>query len=335
MSLLTDGKISKDWLKTEMHKGEFRRMESRFRSWVTENGRFGPSGEGGFVAEPERYHLYVSYACPWAHRALIFRKLKKLEDIISVSVVHPYMGEQGWEFKDYPGATPDIINHSRYMHEVYNAAQPDYSGIVTVPVLWDTKRKTIVNNESSEIIRMFNSAFDAWGDASVNLYPIALRGEIDAINQRIYHTVNNGVYRAGFATSQEVYERAFDALFETLDDLEEHLSHRRYLVGEQITEADWRLFTTLVRFDAVYFSHFKCNRQRLTDYPSLWAYTRELYQLPGIADTVNMEHIKTHYFTSHPSINPNGIVPKGPELDFTAPHNRHCLQLKEVRHGSI
>ncbi len=228
-------------------------MESRFRSWVTENGRFGPSGEGGFVAEPERYHLYVSYACPWAHRTLIFRKLKKLEDVISVSVVHPYMGEQGWEFKDFPGATPDIINHSRYMHEVYNAAQPDYSGIVTVPVLWDTKRMTIVNNESSEIIRMFNSAFDAWGDASVDLYPIALRDEIDAINQRIYHTVNNGVYRAGFATSQKVYERAFDTLFETLDDLEElwkrivfsvcvgntddHLRNHGFLLGKQ----GWRL----------------------------------------------------------------------------------------------
>ncbi|MCK5639834.1 MAG: glutathione S-transferase family protein [Gammaproteobacteria bacterium] len=335
MSLLTAGKISHDWLKTEIRKGEFRRMESRFRSWITENGRMGPSGEGGFVAEPERYHLYVSHACPWAHRTLIFRKLKKLEDVISVSVVHPYMGEQGWEFRDYPGATSDTINHSRYLYELYNMAQADYSGIVTVPILWDTKRETIVNNESSEIIRMFNSAFNAWGDTSVDLYPIALRDEIDAINQRIYHTVNNGVYRAGFATSQEVYEHAFDALFETLDDLELHLSQHRYLVGEQITEADWRLFTTLVRFDAVYYSHFKCNRQRLIDYPSLWAYTRELYQIPGIADTVNMDHIKTHYFTSHPSINPNGIIPKGPEVDFTAPHDRHYLQMKETRHGSI
>jgi len=303
-------------------KGEFVRVESGFRNWVTQDGSAGPSGEGGFAAEPDRYHLYVSYACPWAHRTLIFRALKGLEKIISVSIVHPLMPSESWMFAEYPGATEDHVNGAKYLYENYLIADAHFDGQVTVPVLWDKKRRTIVNNESSEIIRMFNSAFDAYANAAIDFYPASLSKEIDDINELVYTNVNNGVYRAGFATTQKAYERAFDKLFTTLDELEARLATQPYLVGEQITEADWRLFTTLVRFDPVYYGHFKCNKKRLVDYPNLWAYTRALYQIPGVAETVNMDHIKYHYYASHTKINPTGIVPKGPEIDFLQPHGR-------------
>lgn len=319
MSLLIEGKTQDGWLDAERREGEFMRHESQFRHWITPDGTPGTSGEGGFKAESGRYHLYVSYACPWAHRTLIFRKLKGLEQAVTVSVVHPYMGPEGWEFADYPGATPDQVNSLHSLHQLYTLAQPQYSGIVTVPLLWDKQRQAIVNNESSEIIRMLNSAFDGIGAAAGDYYPAALRSEIDAINQVVYDNVNNGVYRAGFASSQSAYECAYDRLFATLDELEQRLGQADFLVGDCITEADWRLFTTLVRFDAVYYSHFKCNRQRLVDYPRLWAHTRRLYQVPGIAETVNMDHIKRHYYTSHEAINPNRIIPKGPLIDFMAP----------------
>ncbi len=302
--------------------GRFIRQESGFRHWVTVDGSSGPSGEAGFTAEPDRYHLYVSYACPWAHRTLIFRALKGLEEVISVSVVHPLMPAESWVFGDYPGATPDHVHGLHKLHQLYEQSEPGFDGLVTVPVLYDKKRRMIVNNESSEIIRMLNHAFDEWGHGDVGFYPEHLREEIDAINSVIYYKVNNGVYRAGFATAQAAYDEAYDSLFSTLHELEMRLSSQRYLVGGRITEADWRLFTTLVRFDAVYHGHFKCNHKRLTDYPNLWAYTRDLYQVPGIAETVNLDHIKTHYYGSHRAINPTGIVPKGPELDFLAPHNR-------------
>lgn len=302
--------------------GEFVRWESGFRNWVTPDGSPGPSGDGGFRAEPGRYHLYVSYACPWAHRTLIVRALKGLEDLISVSVVHPVMPPESWVFGDYPGATPDPVHGYEKLHQLYAHAAPGFDGVVTVPVLYDKARETIVNNESSEIIRMLNSAFDAFGRADLDLYPEALRTDIDAVSDLVYDNINNGVYRAGFATSQSAYEAAFDALFATLDELEARLATQRYLVGGRITEADWRLFTTLVRFDAVYHGHFKCNLRRIVDYPSLWAYTRELYQMPGVAETVRMDHIKLHYYASHTAINPTGIVPKGPALDFLAPHGR-------------
>ncbi|WP_295544140.1 glutathione S-transferase family protein [uncultured Thiohalocapsa sp.] len=306
-------------------QGEFVRWESGFRHWVTPDGSPGPSGEGGFRAEPGRYHLYVSYACPWAHRALIVRKLKGLEDLIGVSVVHPLMPPESWVFGDYPGSTPDQVHGFGKLHQLYTHCAPDFDGVVTVPVLYDTQRQTIVNNESAEIIRMLNSAFDAFGRADVDLYPAALRAEIDAINALVYEDINNGVYRTGFATTQAAYETAFDRLFAALDQLEARLSRQRWLVGGRVTEADWRLFTTLVRFDPVYHGHFKCNLKRLVDYPHLWAYTRELYQVPGIAETVSMDHIKRHYYGSHPSINPNGIVPKDPALDFMAPHGREAV----------
>jgi putative glutathione S-transferase len=311
--------------KLKVEKGKFVRTESSFRNWVTKDGSAGPSGDEGFSAEPGRYHLYVSYACPWAHRALIFRALKGLEDVISVSVVHPLMPSESWVFGEYPGATEDHINHAHYLYENYLKADPDFDGLVTVPLLWDKKQETIVNNESSEIIRMFNSAFDDHASSDADFYPEALRKEIDAINEIVYHNVNNGVYRAGFATTQSAYEEAFDQLFDTMDELEALLSRQRYLVGDQITEADWRLFTTLVRFDAVYYNHFKTNKKRLIDYPNLWAYTRELYQVPGVAETVNMDHIKYHYFGSHKSINPTGVVPKGPDIDFMLPHGRESI----------
>ncbi len=302
--------------------GEFIRVQSGFRHWVTRDGSPGPSGMGGFQAEDGRYHLYVSLACPWAHRTLIFRELKGLEDIVSVSVVHPLMPPESWVFGDYPGATPDHVHGLHKLHQLYELAEPGFSGQVTVPVLYDIQRQVIVNNESSEIIRMLNSAFDDWGHGDIDFYPGHLRAEIDVVNALVYDKVNNGVYRAGFATTQQAYAAAYGNLFSALDELESRLSTRRYLVGDRITEADWRLFTSLVRFDAVYYSHFKCNRARLIDYPNLWAYTRELYQVPGIADTVNMDHIKTHYYGSHPSINPTGIVPLGPQLDFLQPHGR-------------
>jgi putative glutathione S-transferase len=308
--------------KLKVVKGEFVRSESGFRHWVTKDGSAGPSGEGGFAAEPGRYHLYISHACPWAHRTLIFRTLKGLEDVISVSVVHPLMPAESWVFGEYPGATEDHINHAEYLYENYLKADPDFDGLVSVPILWDKKRETIVNNESSEIVRMLNSAFDDYSHSAIDYYPEALHEKIDAINDIVYDNINNGVYRAGFATTQIAYDKAFDRLFNTMEEVEERLSRQRYLIGSQITEADWRLFTTLVRFDAVYYNHFKTNKKRLIDYPNLWAYTRELYQVPGVAETVNMDHIKYHYFGSHSSINPTGIVPKGPVIDFMLAHGR-------------
>ncbi len=326
MGKLIDGVWHDVWYDTKTSEGRFVRRDSQFRNWVTADG------SSGFAAEPGRYHLYVSLACPWAHRTLIVRRLKRLEDIVPVSVVHWHMAEHGWTFgtgdngDDGDRCTGDRLGGRSHLHQVYTDAQADYTGRVTVPVLWDTRSHTIVNNESSEIIRMFNSAFNAWGDASLDFYPADLRGEIDAVNETVYRKVNNGVYRAGFATSQAAYEEAFDALFATLDDLEARLAHQRYLVGDRLTEADWRLFTTLLRFDPVYHGHFKCNRRRLVDYPNLWAYTRELYQMPGVAETVNFHHIKHHYYVSHRTINPTGIVPKGPDLDFTEPHGRDALK---------
>ncbi len=319
MGLLVEGKWQDQWYDTKRSGGRFQRQESRFRDWIS------PDGDSVFQAEPGRYHLYVSLACPWAHRALIIRKLKDLEDVLPVSVVHWHMAEYGWEFREGPGATGDPLHGADFLHQVYTKADPNYTGRVTVPILWDKNTGTIVNNESSEIIRMLNSAFNAYGKAEIDFYPEDLRAEIDTVNERVYHTVNNGVYKSGFATSQDAYEEAVTALFDSLDWLEERLSSQRYLAGGRITEADWRLFTTLIRFDPVYVGHFKCNIRRLVDYPNLWNYTRELYQVPGVAETVNMEHIKRHYYGSHKTINPTGIVPKGPDLDFSAEHDRERL----------
>jgi putative glutathione S-transferase len=324
VGLLVDGKWQDRWYETAKSGGRFERMDSLFRNWITADGRPGPGGEGGFVAEPGRYHLYVSLACPWAHRTLIFRKLKGLERAIGVSVVHWLMGEEGWTFAPGPGCTGDQINEADCLHQIYTLAKPGYTGRVTVPTLWDKKRHTIVSNESAEIIRMLNSAFDGIGAVPGDYYPAELRAEIDTVNARIYDTVNNGVYKAGFATTQDAHEEAVAVLFETLDWLEDRLGRQRYLAGERITEADWRLFTTLVRFDPVYVGHFKCNLHRLVDYPNLWAYTREFYQRPGIADTVNFHHIKHHYYESHKTINPTGIVPVGPLIDFAAPVERRA-----------
>ncbi|WP_028112297.1 glutathione S-transferase family protein [Ferrimonas kyonanensis] len=325
MGRLVDGKWHDVWYDTEANQGKFVRSESQHRDWVTADGAAGPSGEGGFVAEPGRYHLYVSMACPWAHRTLIFRKLKGLEAIISVSVVHPLMAEKGWSFAPADGVVADDINGAEFLHQVYTADDPLYSGRVTVPVLWDKRLKRIVSNESSEIIRMFNSAFDGVGALQGDYYPEPLRAEIDAVNELVYPSINNGVYRAGFATSQAAYDEAVEQLFQGLDLLEVRLGSQRYLVGDQPTEADWRLFTTLVRFDSVYVGHFKCNLRDLREYPNLWAYTRELYQWPGIAETVNMTHIKEHYYRSHVMINPTGVVPAGPWLDWMQPHGRQDL----------
>ncbi|GBE43354.1 glutathionyl-hydroquinone reductase YqjG [bacterium BMS3Bbin10] len=323
MGLLVEGKWRDQWYDTKSTAGRFKRQESSFRNWITRDGSAGPSGGPGFRAEPGRYHLYVSLACPWAHRTLIFRKLKGLEDAISVDVVHYHMGENGWVFDPgTDGATADRVNGKDKLYEIYTLADPAYSGRVTVPVLWDKQQRTIVNNESSEIIRMLNSAFDGAGAAQGDYYPQALRSEIDAVNETVYSCVNNGVYKTGFATSQEAYEEAFTTLFDTLDELENRLSKQRYLVGNTLTEADWRLFTTLVRFDPVYVGHFKCNKRRIADYPNLSNYLRELYQMPGIAQTVNFTHIKRHYYGSHGTINPTGIVPLGPEIDYSAPHDR-------------
>jgi putative glutathione S-transferase len=309
------------WYETESTGGCFVRKASRFRNWITPDGTAGPSGAAGFKAEYGRYHLYVSLACPWAHRTLIVRARKGLEEAISLSVVHWFMAEDGWTFADGPGVVPDPIQNARFLHQIYTAAQADYSGRVTVPILWDRKTRTIVSNESSEIMRMFGSAFNAVGALPGDPYPEALRPEIDAINERIYDTLNNGVYRAGFATTQSAYEEAIGPLFDTLDWLEGKLGRSRFLLGSAVTEADWRLFTTLVRFDAVYFGHFKCNLRRIVDYPNLLGYVRDLYQLPGVAATVSMEHIKSHYYASHDSINPTRIVPLGPDVDFSAPHD--------------
>lgn len=316
MGLLIDGKWHDQWYDTGSTGGRFVRSDAQFRNWVTPDGAAGPSGEGGFKAEPGRYHLYVSLACPWANRTLILRAIKGLEDMISVSVVNPYMGEHGWTFAPGPGVVADPVGQAQYLYQVYLRAQPAYSGRVTVPILWDLQRDTIVSNESSEIIRMLNSAFDGLGAAPGDYSPADLLPEIDAINDEVYNAVNNGVYKAGFATAQNVYEQEVSKLLSYLDTLESRLSRQRYLLGERLTEADWRLFTTLIRFDAVYHGHFKCNLKRLTDYPNLWSYTRELYQVPGVASTVNFDHIKQHYYRSHGTINPNGIVPLGPELDL-------------------
>jgi putative glutathione S-transferase len=294
--------------------GEFVRPDSPLREWVTADG------SSGFEAEPGRYHLYVALACPWASRTLIVRRLKGLEDVVGVSSVHPFRDERGWAFPG--GAFTDDVNGFAFLAEAYERTRPGFDGRISVPVLWDRRRGVIVNNESADIVRMLNTEFDAWGDPAVDLYPEALRDEIDALNERIYATVNNGVYRAGFATTQDAYREAFVALFETLDMLEERLATRRYLTGDAITEADWRLFVTLVRFDAVYYSHFKCNLRRIADYPNLSGYVRDLYQQPGIAETVDIPQIKAHYYGTHPSLNPTGIVPEGPALDFTAPHGR-------------
>jgi putative glutathione S-transferase len=322
MGLLVNGKWVDRWYDTEGHKGHFVRKAAQFRNWVTADGSAGPEGRGGFKAEPGRYHLYVSLACPWANRTLIFRHLKGLEEMIDLSVVHWLMADQGWTFEAGDGVIADPVFNAEFMHQVYTGADPDYSGRVTVPVLWDKKTGTIVSNESSEIIRMFNSAFDDVGALPGDYHPADLHNQIDEINSRIYSCVNNGVYKTGFATSQEAYEEAVEPLFETLDWLEHRLSNRRYLFGDRLTEADWRLFTTLIRFDAVYVGHFKCNIRRLLDYANLWAYTRDLYQHEGVAETINMQHIKHHYYVSHTTINPTAVVPAGPDIDYWEPHNR-------------
>lgn len=322
MGLLVEGKWQDQWYDTKSSGGRFQREDAGFRNWVTADGSAGPSGVGGFKAEPNRYHLYVSLACPWAHRTTIYRKLKGLEDMVSLSVVHPFMGDKGWTFAAGEGVIADPLHDADYAYQIYVAAKPDYTGRVTVPILWDKKTNTIVSNESSEIIRMFNTAFDEVGARAGNFLPAEKLAEIDEINDRVYTAVNNGVYKAGFATTQAAYEEAVTALFEALDMLEARLSQQRYLVGQTITEADWRLFTTLVRFDSVYFGHFKCNIRRIVDYPNLWGYLRELYQVPGVAETVNMTHIKQHYYSSHANINPTRIVPVGPAIDFHSPHQR-------------
>jgi glutathionyl-hydroquinone reductase len=320
MGLLVDGVWQDDVSRTK--EGHFIRPTTQFRNWVTPDGKAGSSGEGGFPAEAGRYHLYVSLACPWAHRTVIFRKLKALENVISLSIVSPDMGREGWTFNKSEGSTGDEVNGKSKLSEIYLLANPRYSGRVSVPVLWDKKRKTIVNNESPEIIRMLNSAFDAFTNVHTDYYPKSLREEIDRLNDLVYPNINNGVYRAGFATTQTAYEQAFRNLFDTLEEIEQILSQHRYLVGNTITEADLRLFTTLIRFDAVYYSHFKCNWRRISEYPNLSNYVRDLYQVPGIAETVSIEQIKRHYYGSQRQVNPTGIVPVGPQLDFAAPHDR-------------
>jgi putative glutathione S-transferase len=325
MGLLVEGKWKNEWYDTKSSGGRFERKAPSFRNWVTANGSAGTSGTGGFKAEPNRYHLYVSLACPWAHRTIIYRKLKGLEDMISMSVVNAFMGDEGWTFAPGEGVITDPILNAINVHEIYTAAQADYTGRVTVPILWDKKKNTIVSNESPEIIRMFNSAFDDIGAIPGDFSPPALLAEIDELNEFIYPAINNGVYRAGFSTTQEAYDEAVVEVFNALDTLEVSLESRRYLTGKTITEADWRLFTTLVRFDAVYVGHFKCNLRRIVDYPNLWGYLRDLYQVPGIEETVAMNYIKAHYYGSHETINPTRIVPAGPDIDFNAPHGREQL----------
>lgn len=318
MGLLVDGQWhdeEKDIKSNE--EGRFIRKDSQFRNWITPDGTPGPDGEEGFKAEANRYHLYVSYACPWANRALIMRNIKGLKDIISVSVVNPFSENKGWTFEPADGVVPDPVMDAKYLYEIYAKADPSYSGRVSVPVLYDLKQNKIVNNESADIIRMLNSAFDHLGAKKDNYAPEELLPEIESINERVYHAVNNGVYKAGFATKQKVYQEEVKHLFEALDELEARLNDNRYLVGDQITEADWRLFTTLIRFDSVYYGHFKCNIKRLTEYENLWRYTKELYNYPGVSETVNFQHIKEHYYRSHKSINPNGIIPVGPKLDLS------------------
>ncbi|KAF0810954.1 putative glutathione S-transferase [Alcanivorax sp. S71-1-4] len=323
MGLLVDGIWQDKWYDTDKTGGRFERSAAQFRNWVTADGSAGPQGKGGFKAEPGRYHLYVSLACPWAHRTLIFRELKGLQDMIDVSVVHPLMLDEGWTFEtDFPGATGDRLGDLRRLYELYLKADGNYSGRVTVPVLWDRHQQTIASNESADIIRMFNSAFDTVGAKAGDYYPAPLRSEIDEVNGWVYEQVNNGVYKAGFATSQAAYDDAVTTLFDALDRLEHRLSGQRYLVGDQVTEADWRLFTTLVRFDPVYVTHFKCDRRRISDYPNLMNYVRDLYQTPGVAGTVNLAHIRNHYFRSHPTINPYRILPIGPDVTLDQPHDR-------------
>ena len=316
MGLLVEGQWQDKWYDTGKNKGQFKREDARFRRRITADGA------SGFKTEPDRYHLYVSLACPWAHRTLIFRELKSLQSLISVSVVSPLMMGEGWSFDEASGSTGDTLYQSEFMHQIYTKDTVDYTGRVTVPVLWDKKTQQIINNESSEIIRMFNTEFNDLTGNEQDFYPQPLHSAIDEINELVYNTVNNGVYKTGFATDQKVYEEAFTALFNTLEQLEIKLGKQRYLVGGQLTEADWRLFTTLIRFDAVYHGHFKCNLKKLMEYPNLWAYTRELYQIPDIANTVDLKHIKEHYYYSHDMINPTRIVPKGPELNFFEPHGR-------------
>ena len=316
MGLLVDGQWVDQWYDTKKTGGRFVRTQTQFRNWITADGSAGPTGQAGYKAETDRYHLYVSLACPWASRTLMIRTLKGLEDMISISVVHPLMLEHGWTFEEGEGVIGDPIFQARYLHEIYTAVKPDYTGRVTVPVLFDKKTKTIVNNESSEIIRMLNTAFDGLGAKPGNYVPDQWLEEIDTVNDFVYHRINNGVYKAGFATKQEVYEEEVATLFAALDQMEERLAGQDYLVGNRLTEADIRLFTTLVRFDTVYFGHFKCNLKPLTAYPKLWAYTKRIYQLPGIAQTVNFDHIKRHYYGSHKTINPTGVIPMGPTLDW-------------------
>ncbi len=327
MGLIQNGQWVDQWYDTKNSGGEFRRQDSRFRSWLTADGQAGPSGETGFKAEKGRYHLYVSLACPWAHRTLIFRQLKNLQEYIDVTVVDAIMLENGWEFSSpqESGQKAEPLYDFKYAYELYLKADSQYEGRVTVPILWDKKTKTIVSNESSEIIRMFNSAFNHLTGNNDDYYPAELHDKIDAINDRVYDSINNGVYRAGFATTQDAYESAFHQLFDALDWVEGLLTHQRYLAGEKLTEADWRLFTTLIRFDAVYFGHFKTNKKMLASYPAISGYVRELYQVPGVAETVNFEHIKTHYYASHLTINPTGVIPLGPDQDFNLPHGREHL----------
>jgi putative glutathione S-transferase len=325
MGLLVDGQWHDVWYDTAASRGRFVRSESQFRNWVTADGSAGPSGRAGFRAEAGRYHLYVAFACPWAHRTLIMRKLKGLEALIGVSAVNSFMGAEGWTFAPGPESIPDSINNAQRVYELYTLADAHYSGRATVPILWDKRERTIVSNESAEIIRMLNSAFDGVGANGNDYYPTALRTEIDELNAIIYPHVNNGVYRAGFATMQEAYEEAANGVFATLDRLEQRLATRRYLLGSRLTEADVRLFTTLIRFDPVYHGHFKCNLRRIVDYPNLWGFVRDVYQLPGVADTVHIDFIKAHYYRSHPTVNPSRIVPIGPALDYGAPHGRARL----------
>ncbi|MYL27736.1 MULTISPECIES: glutathione S-transferase family protein [Halomonadaceae] len=325
MGLLINGQWHDQWYDTAKSGGAFVRESAQFRNWVTPDGSAGPTGDAGFAAEPGRYHLYVALACPWAHRTLVFRRLKGLEEMIPVSIVHPDMLENGWAFRPDDPFHRDHENGARFMHEIYTRDTPDYTGRVTIPCLWDTHRKRIVSNESADLIRMFNSAFDGQGARALDFHPEPLRDEIDAVNERVYNSVNNGVYRAGFATAQDKYEQAFTEVFDALDWLDGLLAEQRYLVGNRLTEADWRLFTTLVRFDAVYYSHFKCNRQQLRDFPNLQGYLKDLYQIPGVADTVNIDQIKRHYYRSQRTINPTQIVPAGPRLELERPHGRGHL----------
>ncbi len=325
MGLLVDGQWHNQWYDTKANNGKFIRSESQFRNWITADGQAGPTGKAGFKAEAGRYHLYISLACPWAHRTLIFRELKGLQSMIDISVVNSLMAEEGWTFKPGVGVIADSVNDVLFAHQLYTLADPAYSGRVTVPILWDKQQQTIVSNESADIIRMFNSAFDGIGASEGDYYPEHAQDAINEVNDWIYRDINNGVYRAGFATTQAAYEDAVNTVFEALDKVELRLSTQRYLLGKQLTEADWRLFTTLIRFDAAYVGHFKCNKKRIADYPSLSNYVRDLYQHEGIASTVDIDYIKAHYYGSHETINPTRIIPVGPEVDFMQAHDRSRL----------